>query len=154
MNSLDFLKVELEKISKKFNAVHIKYGFNKAINTHVVELLPLEEYLNNDLLTECWMPLSFEFGTQFPDEEISFVSSDSTLSINCPILEFNIPVSYFNDISTLFAPISQQNFNYSFPEIMPNGGVAIGASITEVLNSPKQEIDTHSDMTNYYLAAA
>jgi hypothetical protein len=154
MNSLDFLKVELEKISKKFKAVHIKYGFNKAIRMHIVELLPLTEYLHNDTLSEAWMPLSFEFGEQFPNEEISFVSSDSTLSIQVPTFEFNIPAPFFGDISTFYAPISQQEFNYSFPEAMPKGGIAIGASIVEVLNSPKQEIDTTPDMTNYYLAAA
>ena len=115
MNSLEFLKVELEKISKKFNAVHIKYGFNRAISTHIVELLPLAEYLHNDTLTEAWMPLSFEFGAQFPNEEIAFVSSNSTLSIQEPIFEFNIPAHCFGDISTFYAPISQQEFNYSFP---------------------------------------
>lgn len=154
MNPLDFLKTELEKVSKNFTNVQFKYEYNNIISTHIVEILPLDEYLHNDKLSETWIPLSIEFGQIFPNEEIAFISSDSILRINDPIFEFNILNQNFTDISSFYAPITQQEFHYSFPEVMSNGGIAIGASIEDVLSSPEQIINTNPDTTNYYLAAA
>lgn len=154
MNSLEFLKIELEKISKLFPSIYIKYGFNKLITTHIVELLPLSEYLKNQSLAEAWMPLSFEFREQFPLEEIAFVSSDSTLCLENSVLEFNIP-SMGVDISTVYAiPLSENDLNYTFPETMPVGAIAIGTSIVEVLKCPKQKIDPKLDLNSYYHIAA
>src|SRR6266404_3559325 len=142
MNPLEFLKIELEKISKNFPSVHIKCVFNKVISTHIVELLPLSEYVNNDALSEAWMPLSFEFREKFPEDDISFVSSDSTLSIDCPYFEFNKQAAeYFGDISAVYSQIAQVEINYTFPLEMSIGAIAIGAPIDVVLRSPKQEID-------------
>lgn len=155
MTQKDFLYKELSRISRDFPRVQFRYAFNKIISTHVVELLPLDEYLNNEELLNAWIPLSFKFQLEYPDDEISFVSSDSTLSIKePPIFEFNPPVSCVEDISSFYTSITREEFNYSFAEVMPNGGVIIGGSITEVLNSPEQEIDSHHDMTSYYFAAA
>ena len=155
MNAFDFLYSSLEKLSENFPKVYIKYAYNNIINTHIVELLPLEEYNNNAALDDAWIPLSFKFRETFPADEISFVSSDSTLSIDNPSFEFNTPrIPCIGDLSAIYEPISQKEFNYSFPEFMPAVAVAISTSVTDVLNSPKQEIDTESDMSNNYQAAA
>jgi len=154
MNPIEFLQQQLKEISKSFPNVHIKYAFNSVIATHIVELLPLSEYQNNDALDDAWIPLSFQFRQQFPEEEISFVSSDSSLSIESSTFEFNKPsIQCFGDISAIYSQISQVEINYTFPKHMPIGAIAIGASIDAVLKSPKQDIEKETD-NNYYQAAA
>ena len=154
MKSIEFLKVELEKIATDFPYIHIKYNFNKDIQTHIVELLPLEEYYKNDKLIDTWMPLSFDFREKFPMEEISFISSDSTLSIEASIFEFNVPVSDFDLITEFFEPLTHQELNYTFPTTMPTGAIFISHSIAGVLSCPEQHIIEDTDLDTFYQAAA
>lgn len=93
MDSFKYIHAELERLSKCFPQVHIKYGFRDTINCHIVELLPLEEYHNNKDLDEQWIPWSFTFRELYPSEDIVFVSSESRLSVKEPIFELNAHVS-------------------------------------------------------------
>jgi len=154
MSPFDFIHAGLENISKDFSQVHIKYGYNSIINTHIVELLPVEEYRYNVALDNAWIPLSFKFRESFPDDEIAFVSSDSTLSIENPIFEFNVPSCKFDMIAKFFAPLSENEFNYTFPTSMPVGATLIGNSIGGLLNYPKQNVYDESDLDTFYQAAA
>ncbi len=154
MKPIDFLNSNLEMISKNFSNVHIKYGYNNIIHTHIVELLPVSEYRYNSALDDAWIPLSFKFREIFPKEEIAFISSDSKLSINNPILEFNIP-SFEGVIAEVFAKFSDHELNYTFPTCIPNEAVALENSIVRLLSypmqHPKEEIDY---LETFYQAAA
>ena len=154
MNVKDFLHKELESISKDFPQVQIKYSFNKIINTHIIVLLPLEEYQNNAALDDAWIPLSFKFRASFPDEEIAFVSSDSSLSKDDAVFEFNVISRDIDLIADLFTSFSEEEFNYTFPTCMPIGAITIGTSISGILDYPKERIHEEYDIDTFYQAAA
>jgi len=156
MKAVDFLYSELETISKAFPRVSIKYGYNTIIDTHIVELLPIEEYLNNAALDAAWIPLSFKFRETFPKDEITFISSDSSLAINNPIFEFNQQEANCDAISELFSQLSNEelNYTYTFPTSIPIEAITISNPIIAELNSPHQEIDNEIDDNLYYQAAA
>ncbi|HLX93907.1 MAG TPA: hypothetical protein VKR32_19625 [Puia sp.] len=59
-----------------------------------MEILPLSEFANNKELDHAWIPLSLEFMQSFRNEEVVFISSDSTLSIDAIIFEFNATQVY------------------------------------------------------------
>ena len=154
MKPTDFLRSSLENLAKNFPNVHIKYAFNKTIKTHIVELLPITEYRYNAALDNAWIPLSFDFRSHFPEEEIAFVSSDSTLSIKTPNFEFNTPC--IDDIaSNLFAAFSRKELKYTFPTYIPNNGViSIGGSISRLLQCPAQDfVESENEFDSYYQAA-
>ena len=124
MNPVEFLKDELQSMAVKFPTVHIKYGYNYLIDTHIVELLPLIEYLENAELDKAWIPLSIQFMEEFADDNIAFISSDSPLSIKEVIFEFNpLACSEENIISEIFAPLTEREFSYDFPTEIPNGRI-------------------------------
>src|SRR5688572_26160899 len=96
MTSLEFIKKELQGLAEKFPNIHIKYGFDEIIETHIVEMSPPHEYYNNRCLDKAWIPVSLQFLELFLDEDITFISSDSSLKIEEVILEFNQP-SYIDE---------------------------------------------------------
>ena len=129
MNPVEFLKYELQHIAVKFPHVHIKYGYNSLIDTHIVELLPLIEYIENTELDKSWIPLSIKFMEEFTNDNIAFISSDSSLAIKDVIFEFNpLACSEENIISEIFAPFAEIEFNYDFPTDIPNGRIIDTAS--------------------------
>ena len=156
MTPVNFLRNELEKISKEFSQIHIKYAYNNLIYTHVVELLPLSEYQNNDELDNTWIPLSFYFREKYPKEEITFVSSDSTLSIQHPEFELNIPSLDDLMIAKVFKPFSEKEYDYTFPTCIPNRTEVVGGYVGDLLRYPSKKLlgyETDLD-TTYYQAAA
>jgi hypothetical protein len=87
----EFLYKELEILADKFPGIHIRCGYNAMIRFHVVELLPFEEFKNNDELANDWMSLYFKFVETFNHRNITFISADATLSIGNVLFEFNKP---------------------------------------------------------------
>lgn len=156
MTSIDFLRSELQRIATQFPNVHIKYGFNHTIDTHIVELLPLIEYVENKDLDKAWIPISLRFMELFADEEIAFISSDSSLSLEKVIFEFNISsCSEENIITELFAPLTERPFEYSFPTQIPDGRF-IDNSLTWFSNIIEIEspCDEPLEGSNYSYSAA
>jgi hypothetical protein len=90
MLAREFLYERLESLSRDFPAVQIKYKFNKWAKTHIVELTPVESYYTDTALENAWMNLVGTFTDNFPAGDISFISSDSILSINHPEFSFNV----------------------------------------------------------------
>jgi len=87
--SIEFIREHLELLADAFKTITIRYAFNDAINTHVVELTPEKEYYNSDALDKCWIPISLEFNKLFEGEDITFISADSPLKIANPVFEWN-----------------------------------------------------------------
>lgn len=154
MSAQNFLYSALEDISIKFPQVGIKYSFNSVINTHIVVLLPLEEYHSNSALDDAWIPLSFQFRELFPEDEIAFVSSDSSLSSSTPIFEFNRLSNAFTIPESFFETFSVEALDYSFSTRMPIGAITIGAPIAGILDYPKENIRFDDSIHYYYQEAA
>ncbi|RAJ04073.1 hypothetical protein LX64_02950 [Chitinophaga skermanii] len=91
---VEFIKENLEKLASEFQYITIKYEFNESINTHIVELTPIYEYYNNKELDNAWIPISLEFKGRYELEDIAFISSDSSLKVTNPQLEWNKIAEY------------------------------------------------------------
>jgi len=153
MTPVDFLYEELRKIATAFPEVHIKYGFNKLICTHIVEMLPAEEFHSNESLDKSWIPLSFEFRNRFAEEQIAFISSDSTLALKEIIFEFNS----WNEsevMSDLFQELMDSELDYTFPDTLPISTIPIESPVSEVLNCPIIKFDKGSEPEYIYQEAA
>jgi hypothetical protein len=113
----EFLEKELQELSISFPQVHIRYGYDEMIETHIVELLPLSEYNFNKDLDKAWIPISIKFMETYKDEEIAFISSDSTLHLEKWLLEFNVKHTYKENevINSLFDVFYKETLNYTFP---------------------------------------
>ena len=85
----EFIREKLAQIAEAFPQVTIKYNFNDLIGTHIVELSPEQEYYNNTQLDDAWLNLVPIFWDKFPAEDITFISTDSTLRIENPEFAFN-----------------------------------------------------------------
>ena len=93
MEPITFLKEKLGSLAARFPHIHIRYAYKPSIATHIVELSSVEDYYKNEALEAAWIPLSIEFMETFDSENIAFISSDSSLAIVKPELEWNKPVS-------------------------------------------------------------
>ncbi|MBL7767738.1 MAG: hypothetical protein JNK20_02145 [Flavipsychrobacter sp.] len=153
MNQQEFILDKLAKMALHFPQVHIKYDFNKLIQTHIIELSPVEEFENNKKLDEEWIPFSFEFMQKFPGADIAFISPESSLRIINPTEEFNAPLCESLILEEIFGEISGTLLNYSFPTSIPVNGSVIGLSIAPIFY-PKVEIDFPLEDELYYQSAA
>jgi hypothetical protein len=81
MEAIEYIKNGLENLSNQFPQVQIRYAFNYEINTHIIQFDPIDVYYNLPELDAAWIPFSVEFDTNFMDESIAFIGSDSILSI-------------------------------------------------------------------------
>ena len=153
MMSLEYINKFLKETARIFPSVHFKYGYNNIISTHIVEILPLDEFETNESLMDLWIEFSFEFRNAFPKEEITFVSSDSTLSLFETIVEYNTPI-FNTGLNDFFATISTTEFNFSFPTFMPDLKVDFTIPFSNLLSTPIQKIDYETSNTNSYQEAA
>ncbi len=112
-----FLKERLGTLAVQFPGIQIKYAYKPSIATHIVELSPVKDYYENDLLEAAWVPLSIEFMETFIAENICFVSSDSRLAIPHSEMEWNIaaPVWDNTTINNLFEVMLHSSFSFEFP---------------------------------------
>jgi hypothetical protein len=89
MLAQEFLYSNLQALASSFPNVEIKYKYNDYAETHIVELTPQSEYDGNQALEDAWIKIVHDFWKEFPSEDISFLSSDSTLRITDPTFTLN-----------------------------------------------------------------
>ena len=150
----EFLYSELDAMAREFPSIHIKYAYNSLIRTHIVVLLPVEEYHYNKALDDRWMPFSFRFREIFVDEEIAFVSADSVLDMDGPTWEWNRPELCFNVFNELFSEVADAELNYYFTTSASIETLVIGSPIKHILSFPSQELPDYPNSDSFYLAAA
>jgi hypothetical protein len=112
MLAKEFIFEKLTSLAKAFPYVVIKYEYNKLAKTHIVELSPIAYYYNDPSLDDAWINISKEFIEQYPSEDISFISVDSSLRINQPEYSFNNEVIKVN-----LRPIHFSNLNEAVSEV-------------------------------------
>lgn len=81
MLPVEYIKNNLNHIATSFPNTCFKYGFDKTIKTHVIEITPEDDFYNSELLSEAWVNMSVDFMTKYPTEDIVFISSDSSLAL-------------------------------------------------------------------------
>lgn len=156
MKATEYLQKELKVIADKFPNVNIRYGYDKIINTHIVELLPLIEYHSNEDLDNAWIPLSISFLEKYMDEEIAFISSDSSLSPVSVIFEFNPKAcTEENIIPELFEQLTKNSLKYTFFTEIPQHVTMQDSGIKFFDFTAKNTLtDDNDDSEMYYLDAA
>lgn len=82
MNSVDFIKKGICSLAETFPTTCFKYGFDESIKTHIIEITPAQDFYGDEKLSEAWISLSVSFMTDYPSEDIVFISSDSTLVLS------------------------------------------------------------------------
>lgn len=98
MGSKDFLIRKLNELHNKFSNLSIKYQYDSHTENHIVEILPLNEFNDNDEYVRFESDLSYEFDTLFFPESIMFVSEESLTQVNNPELVFEplLTSTFFN----------------------------------------------------------
>jgi len=84
MKSKEFLVKELTEISYRFENVQIRYEHRKNTFSHIVEIIPLVVFNNNEEYMNAEAYLEDEFERLFPQENIVFISEDSLTEIKNP----------------------------------------------------------------------
>lgn len=92
----NYIKEKLRGLHNRFFDMKIRYEFNEGLNIHLIEVLPLSLYEDNQEYILAEMELEEEFHSLFPQEEILFVSTDSLNQVENPDyrLGYNDTFSY------------------------------------------------------------
>jgi hypothetical protein len=83
----DFLNKRLSDLAADFPQISLRYCYNKRIDSFIVEITPKSEFEHNDKLDEAWILIVDDFMKEFPYEDITFVSTGSTLMENQEVYE-------------------------------------------------------------------
>lgn len=99
MSPATYIKNSLTQLAS-FSSPHtcFKYGFDEVIKTHVIEITPQKEFYHAELLTEAWVNMSVAFMTQYPTEDIVFITADSPLVLD------HYPFAYTNQQEAPLSP--------------------------------------------------
>jgi hypothetical protein len=107
MSTKDFFKKELQILSSRFPLAGFKYGIDRILLEHVVEIYPSEQYNQNSELDIEWMAMFDRFEKLFPQEELIFTSSESNLRVEIPLLHYKSG-RHLQDYHSVFASIISQ----------------------------------------------
>jgi hypothetical protein len=76
--SSTYIKGKINDLFEKFPTLKIRYEFRATISTHLIEVLPIEQFESDDDYISFEMAIENEFEELFGiKEEILFISSDS-----------------------------------------------------------------------------
>lgn len=82
----EYIIKELNSIFRKFPTVQIRYEFDEGVNTHFIEVLPLEVYNSKEfILEEMRIVENFENAFGY-NQDILFISEESLNKIEIPAL--------------------------------------------------------------------
>lgn len=93
MISIDFIIERLKQLSEKFIGIKLRYEFRRSTQSHLVEILPLDIFEEDELYLDEEIKLEAEFEKLYPSESIVFISEGSLTEIRNP--EFEIGYSNF-----------------------------------------------------------
>lgn len=81
MTAKDYIRQELTRIWNSFPEVQFRYEFKIHTNTHVIEVIPVSFFEENEEYLRLESDFEFEFEQIFPEEEILFISEGSLTEI-------------------------------------------------------------------------
>jgi len=99
MNSKEFLVEKLKELSSKFEDIKIRYEYRKSTCSHIIEVIPLAVFKNNEDYMSAEAHLEYEFERLFPQEDIVFISEGSLTEIKAPDLVLGYNSIVFDNTS-------------------------------------------------------
>lgn len=124
----EYILDQLNDLYARFKGIKIRYEFNEDLDTHIIEVLPLKTYEENQNYVLAEMKIEEEFQSIF-EEEILFVSEDSLNQIEEPSFSLGYE--------------SKDIFTYFFEQI----------NLPEIEDQFKQDLPVENSNINYTLAA-
>ncbi len=87
MKANDFIEEKLRLLASKFKEIHIRYEHRVITRSHLIEIIPLSFYEENESYFEEEANIEDEFEKLFPEENIVFISEGSLTEIKNADLE-------------------------------------------------------------------
>lgn len=149
MTPKEYIISELGKFVKSFHHTRARYEISNDGVTHIIEIVPNEVYHMDDSYLEWEDQLFNDFVSQFPYENICFITDDSALSIIEPI---------FTVEGLGYAPISmneETGFEVQFPTLV-SGSSAFNQIISfdwSKIHAPENRTEILPTSYEYALAA-
>lgn len=89
MNSREFVIKEIYVLIKRIPIIKVRYEFDPKVLTHIIEIVPKEVYHFDEEYISWENNVYERFDHLFPNESICFVSDDSLVGVEKPIVVFN-----------------------------------------------------------------
>ena len=116
-----FIIKELEKLTAAHPTITVRYGYDKQISVHFVEVMP-ESYFRENKEYVAWEGAMFDkFVALFPSENICFVSAGDLVKVTKPIYE-KIGSNPTQNATTDYFNTAKQRSNYVFPDFQTTSG--------------------------------
>lgn len=112
----DFLIENLNRISVLFPEINIRYEYRSNTNSHIIEVIPLSVFKNNDNYIMAEINLEESFEEQFPNEDLVFISEDSLTTINNAEFAFGNNLMSF-DVSLMESNIITGSFDETYNDV-------------------------------------
>lgn len=87
MNSTKYIINQLNNLIELFPQLSVRYEHNKMEFSHLIEVLPSSEFRDNKDFTKHETNIIIDFITEFPYEEIVFITEDDLIEVSNPIYE-------------------------------------------------------------------
>ena len=125
MKAKKFLEKKLKELASKFEEVKIRYEYRANTQSHIIEIIPLVFFQENEIYLIEEANIESEFEARYPMENIIFISEGSLTEINNADIElgYNIITFDYNNFSIEF----EVNGYYEVIEPQVNENYAIAA---------------------------
>jgi len=123
MKARDFIENKLLHLIEYFPQMKVSYEFDNLSNSHFIEVLPSSEFRENPKYSEYETNLIIDFISEFPNEDIVFVTKNELIEIENPsfVLKGNLfdkkPL-FWN--SNIWSNNSILDFNLKFKKFPKN----------------------------------
>lgn len=87
MNSITFVKNQINELVERFTNIKCSYDHDKSFYTHYIEIIPSSEFKNNKNLNNYLDDLFFDFIDIYPKESITFLTEDSLIKLDKIVYE-------------------------------------------------------------------
>lgn len=97
MKSTEFIETKLNELYAQFNDIKIRYEIRANTNSHLIEIIPLCFFEENEEYIACETKIEEEFESIFPSENIVFISEDSLTEIINPDFKLGYDIIVFKN---------------------------------------------------------
>ena len=87
MTATDYIQDKLRSLISTFTDIQIRYEYKLSTKTHLIEVIPADFMVENEDYFKEEAKITEEFEQLFPSESIFFISNDSSITIENPVLE-------------------------------------------------------------------